>query len=142
MKTHDWMQFFEAYERVDQQKNISIIQGGGGMALHVAGFRQELESKDMLKDMLETITFDFRDWKNAPRSLDRTRAFATLAKAATDIDERMSESSTAVRDHLALFRNWQMTHTPKVIQGIEDIAPHGNFSESGAELKELPEKTK
>lgn len=142
MKTHEWVQFFEAYEHLDQQRNLSILQSGGSMALHVAGFKQEVESKDMLREMLETITFDFKDWRNAPRSLDRTRAFATLAKAATEIDERMSESSTAVRDHLALFRNWQMTHTPKVIQGIEDIAPHGNFSDSGADLKELPEKTK
>lgn len=142
MKSNDWLLFFEGYDRLDQQRNMSIIQGGGGMALHVAGFKQDLESKEMLREMLEAIHFDFRDWKNAPRSMDRTRAFATLSKAATDIDERMSESSTAVRDHLAVFKNWQMKHNQSNVKGIEDVAPHGNFSDSGAELKELPEKTK
>lgn len=142
MKMSDWTPFFEAYDRIDQQRNMSIVQSGGGMALHVAGFKQELDSKDILKDMLEAISYDFKDWKNAPRSTERTRAYSMLAKAVKDIDERMSESSTAVRDHLAVFKSWQMSHNRKTVQGIEDIAPHGNFSESGAELKELPEKTK
>jgi len=143
LKTADWISFFERYDRTEQQRFMSIIQSGGGMALHMAGFRQDIEAKDMLRDMLETINFDFKDWKNAPRSKDRTMAFATLAKAATGIDERLSESSTAVRDHLAVFKQWQMTHSAAGgVKGIEDIAPHGNFSESGAELKELPEKTK
>lgn len=142
LKTNDWVAFFERYDRNEAQKSLSIIQGGSGMALHTAGFRQEIESKDILKDMMETLHYDFKDWKNAPRSKDRTMAFATLVKAVTVIDERMSESSTAVRDHLAIFKAWQMTHTPGNVKGIEDIAPHGNFSESGAELKELPEKTK
>lgn len=142
MKTNDWVVFFEQYDRSDQQKSLSIIQSGGGMALHVAGFKQDIEAKEMLREMAEAIHFDFKDWKNQPRSAERTRAFATLTKAATAIDERMSESSTAVRDHLALFKSWQMTNSPQKVQGIEDVAPHGNFSESGADLKELPEKTK
>lgn len=142
MKMADWVAFFERYDRAEQHKSLAIVQGGSSMALHVAGFRQDIETKEMLRDMMETINFDFKDWKNAPRSLDRTRAFATLAKAATGIDERLSESSTAVRDHLAVFKQWQMTHSPSQVKGIEDIAPHGNFSESGADLKELPEKTK
>lgn len=140
MKTNDWITFFEMYDRPEQSRNLSIIQGGSGMALHVAGFKQEIESKEILKDMLEAINFDFKDWKNAPRSTERTRAFSMLAKAVKDIDERMSESSTAVRDHLTVFKNWQMTHNQKTVKGIEDVAPHGNFSDSGAELKELPEK--
>lgn len=142
MKIDAWMVFFDQYNRIEQQKSLAILQGGGAMALHVAGFKQDFDTKDMLKDMMETIVFDFKDWKNAPRSLDKTRALATLAKAATGIDERLSESSTAVRDHLALFKQWQMTHAPGVVKGIDDVAPHGNFSESGADLKELPEKTK
>ncbi len=142
MKTNDWVAFFDRYERTEQQKSMSIVQSGGGMALHVAGFKQDVEAKDMLREMMETIHFDFKDWKNAPRSIERTRAFATLSKAATDIDERLSESSTAVRDHLAVFKQWRMDHAPSTVKGIEDVAPHGNFSESGAELKELPEKTK
>lgn len=142
MKSTDWVSFFEMYDRAEQQKSMSIVHGGGGMALHTAGFRQDIESKDMLREMMEAIHFDFRDWKNTPRSAERTRAFATLTKAATAIDERMAESSTAVRDHLAVFKSWQMTHSHNNVTGIEDLAPHGNFSESGAELKELPEKTK
>lgn len=142
MKSADWVSFFERYDRTEQQRSMAIVQGGSGMALHKAGFRQEIETKDMLRDMLETINFDFKEWKNAPLGKERTMAFATLAKAATGIDERLSESSTAVRDHLAIFKQWQMTHAPSSVKGIEEIAPHGNFSESGAELKELPEKTK
>lgn len=142
MKSADWVAFFERYDRTEQQRCMAIVQGGSGMALHKAGFRQEIETKDMLRDMLDTINFDFKEWKNAPLSKERTMAFATLAKAATGIDERLSESSTAVRDHLAVFKQWQMTHSPGAVKGIEEIAPHGNFSESGAELKELPEKIK
>jgi len=142
MKTSDWVTFFDMYDRPEQSKNLSIVNGGSGMALHIAGFKQEMESKEILRDMLEAINFDFKDWKNSPRSMERTRAYSMLAKAVKDIDERMSESSTAIRDHLALFKNWQMAHNQQTVKGIEDVAPNGNFSDSGFELKELPEKAK
>ncbi len=140
MKTTDWVSFFDQYDRAEGQRSMSIVQSGGGMALHVAGFKQDIEAKEMLREMLEAVHFDFKDWKNAPRSPERTRAFALLTKAAATIDERMAESSTAVRDHLSVFRSWQMSHSNKKVPGIEDVAPHGNFTESGADLPELPEK--
>jgi hypothetical protein len=141
MRTTDWFNFFDQYDRPESARAMSIVQSGGGMALHVAGFRQELESKTMLKEMMEAVHYDFMDWKNQPRSESKTRALSTLVKAAAQIDERMSESTTAVRDHLQTFKQWNMRHAAKNIKGIEEIAPGGNFSESGAELKELPEKT-
>jgi hypothetical protein len=141
MRTNDWVPFFDAYDRNDAQRALSVIQNGPQMALHVAGFRQELESKDMLREMMEAVMFDFRDWKNQPRSTDKTKALATLTKAAAQIDERMSESSTAIQDHLQQFKAWKIKQNEKSVKSIEELAPHGNFSESGTDIKELPEKT-
>ncbi len=141
MRTNDWVQFFEQYDRSDAQRAMTIVNNGPTMALHVAGFRQELESKEMLREMMEAVMFDFRDWKSQPRSVDKTKALTALTKAASQIDERMSESSTAIQDHLQAFKAWKIKQSEKSVKSIDELAPHGNFSESGQELKELPEKT-
>jgi hypothetical protein len=86
--------------------------------------------------MLETLYFDFRDWKTQPRSEERTKALALLAKSATIIDERLSQADTAMRDSLKAFEQFRMQHAQLEVQDVRDLAPDGNFTGSGAKLLE------
>lgn len=138
LKTKEWLTFFEDYETTDQANSVAVLQGGPAMALHVTGFRQNLECKEMLKDMLEGLYFDFRDWQTRPTSVNKTRALTGIAKAAVGLDVRMSEADSALRDSLKAFEAFRMEHSQKGVKSIDEIAPHGNFTESGEEIKELP----
>ena len=138
LKTQEWFTFFEDYETTDQANSVAVLQGGPAMALHITGFRQNLECKEMLKDMLEGLYFDFREWQTRPQSVNKTRAMTGIAKAAVGLDVRMSEADSALRDSLKAFEAFRMEHAQKGVKSIDEIAPHGNFTESGEELKELP----
>lgn len=141
LKTNEWLHFFENYDRGDTSKSISVLHGGPSSALHHAGFQQNLESKEMLREMMEGIYFDFKDWKAQPMSVNKTRALTNLAKSATQIDVRLSEADSALRDSLKAFEAFRMEHAQKGVQSIDDLAPQGNFTESGIDIKELPPKS-
>jgi hypothetical protein len=138
MKTQDWVDFFELYDKAERSKSLAILSNGPAMALHATGFQQHLESKEMLREMQEALFFDFRDWKEQPRSLNKTRAMTGIAKASTQVDVRLSEADSALRESLKAFEHFRMEHAEAEIKSIDDIAPHGNFTESGADIKELP----
>ena len=138
LKTQDWIDFYDAYESSEKSMSMAILQNGPAMALHATGFQQHLESKEMLREMQESLYFDFRDWKAQPRSITKTRAMTSIAKAATQVDVRLSEADSALRESLKAFEQFRMEHAQKGVKSIEDLAPHGNFTESGADIKELP----
>jgi len=138
LKTQDWIDFYDAYEASEKSMSMAILQNGPAMALHATGFQQHLESKEMLREMQESLYFDFRDWKSQPRSITKTRAMTSIAKAATQVDVRLSEADSALRESLKAFEQFRMEHAQKGVKSIEDLAPHGNFTESGADIKELP----
>jgi len=138
LKTQDWVDFFEEYDKSIQSKSIAVLQNGPAMALHVNGFGQNLETKEILREMQEALYFDFRDWKEQPRSRDKTTALTKLAKAATSVDVRLSEADSALRESLKAFEQFRMKHSQGVVKSIEEVAPHGEFTDSGMDLKELP----
>lgn len=138
LKTSDWMAFFEEYETTEAASSVAVLQGGPATALHITGFQQNLECKEMLKEMMEGLYFDFKEWKAQPRSVNKTRAMTNIAKAATQIDVRMSEADSALRDSLKAFEAFRMEHAQKGVKSIDDVAPAGNFTESGVDIKELP----
>jgi hypothetical protein len=138
LKTSEWVSFFEEYDKTEQSKAMAILHNGPAMALYTTGFRQNLESKQMLKDMMESMYFDFRDWEAQPRSSEKTRALTALAKAASQADQRLSEADNALRDSLKAFEQFRMKHEQQKVKGIEELAPAGNFSDSGSSFRELP----
>lgn len=138
MKTQDWVDFFGLYDNAEKSKSLAILSNGPAMALHATGFQQHLESKEMLREMQEALYFDFRDWKEQPRSPVKTNAMTNIVKAASQVDVRLSEADSALRESLKAFEQFRMEHARRNVRSIDEIAPHGNFSESGADIKELP----
>jgi hypothetical protein len=137
LRTEDWVEFYDEYESMESARAISILQGGPSMALHMTGFEQHLESKEMLRTMQEGLFFDFLDWQKQPRSLERTRAMTSLAKSASAVDVRLSESDSALRESLKAFEQFRMKHAQEEVRGIDELAPAGTFTDSGAQMKEL-----
>jgi len=137
LKADDWVDFYEQYEKSEASKALAILQNGPAMALHMTGFQQHLESKEMLRTMQEGMFFDFLDWQKQPRSVNRTKAMTALAKGASVVDVRLSESDSALRESLKAFEQFRMKHAQQEVKGIDVLAPTGTFTDSGAPMKEL-----
>ncbi len=135
LSVEDWAQLYQDYD-VQRANALSIVQVGPSMALHKMGFSQALESKTILKEMLEGLYFDFREWKTQPLSERRTKSMTAIAKAAVMVDDRLSQADSAIKDSLKAFEQFRMKHADQTPKDMKDLAPAGNFSGSGAKLLE------
>lgn len=139
LRTDEWAQLLQNSSE-QKSKTLAILQVGPAMAMHAAGFSQELESKAILQEMQESIYFDFLEWKKQPRSEARTKMMSLNAKSMTLIDERLSESNSLVKDSLKQFEKFRMQQAKKRVSDLRELAPDGNFSGSGAKLLEAKQK--
>lgn len=140
LKVQDWSAVFEQMDP-RREKTMAILQVGPALALHAAGFQQQIDSKNVLREMLSGIYFDFREWQAQPRSEERTEALVKNARAAVSIDTAMSQSDALLKDTLKGFEVFRMRSAEQgAVKDIRELAPHGNFTGSGAKLLEAPEK--
>jgi hypothetical protein len=135
MKVEDWARLFEQ-SHAQRQQTLAVVQAGPAMALHKMGFAQQIEGKVVLKEVFDGLYFDFKEWQTQPLSLDKTRALTANAKAIAGIDDRLSQADSALADSLKQFEQFRMQHASQVVPAILDIAPSGNFTDSGAKLLE------
>jgi hypothetical protein len=135
LSVEDWSQLLADYD-VQRQNTLAILQVGPSMALHKMGFQQLLDSKTILRDMLEGLYFDFREWKTKDHGINRTRSMTAIAKAATMLDTQLSQSDSALKDSLRAFEQFRMQHAKVTVPGLRDVAPEGNYTQSGARLLE------
>lgn len=138
LRVEDWAQLLEPYE---QQRNntMAIVQVGAAMALHKNGFQQQIDSKSMLRTMQETIFFDFQEWRTKKHGSERSKALSNLAKAAVMVDTQLSQADSAMKDSLKAFEQFRMDTEKKKVPGMQDLAPGGNYTGSGAKLLEAPD---
>lgn len=139
LRVEDWAKLYQDYD-VQRNQAMAIVQVGPSMALHKMGFQQGLESKTILKEMLEGVYFDFREWKTKPMSESRTRAITGLAKAAVMLDLQLSQADSALKDSLRAFEQFRMQHSQMQVPDVRSVAPAGNYTGSGARLLEAPVK--
>lgn len=138
LRIEEWAALLQAYEG-QKSKTLAILQVGPAMALHQAGFQQELESKAIMREMQETMYFDFQEWKKKPQSPEKTKMLVNLAKGVTLLDERLMESNSLLKDSLKQFEQFRMQHARQQVADMRELAPDGNFTGSGAKLLEAPE---
>jgi hypothetical protein len=135
LRVEDWSLLLEEYE-VQRQNTLAIVQGGAAMALHKMGFQQQIETKTMMREMMEGLFFDFREWKTMPLSPSRTKALTSIAQAAARVDIQLSQADSALKESLRAFEAFRMQHSQIGVQDMKQLAPAGNYSGSGARLLE------
>lgn len=135
LRVEDWAVVL-AGENELKSKALAILQVGPAMALHMSGFEQNIESKTILKDMQAATYFDFKDWQVQSRSFQRTQAMGFLVKSACSLDSQLSQADAALRESLKQFEKFRMQHSQQQVVDIREVAPAGNFSQSGARLLE------
>lgn len=135
LRVEDWAKLLEDYE-VTRQQTLAILQVGPSLALHKMGFQQSIDTKTILKETMEALYFDMREWKVQPRSSFRTQALTSLAKGMVQVDTQLSQADSALKDSLKAFEQFRMQHAEKAVPDLRVIAPDGNFTGSGIRLLE------
>ena len=135
LKVEDWAQLLSDYD-VQRRNAMAIVQVGPSLALHKMGFQQAIDSKTILKETMEALYFDMREWKAEPRSESRTTALTRIARGMVQLDAQLSQADSALKDSLRAFEQFRMQHAQASVPGIKDLAPDGNYSNSGAKLLE------
>jgi hypothetical protein len=139
LRVEEWNEALKEYDQLN--RGVAILQVGPAMALHMTGFNQTIETKVMLRQMLEGVYFDFKEWQAQPRSFDKTKAMALQAKAACQLDFQLSQADSALRESLKAFEQFRMKHAQMSVVDIQELAPGGNFSGSGVKLLEQKPQT-
>ncbi len=133
LRVEDWAVLLEQYDQA-KQNTLAIVQVGASMALHKTGIQQAIDSKSMLRTMQEALFFDFQEWKTKKHGSERTKALAALAKSAVLVDTQLSQADSAMKDSLKAFEQFRMETEKKAVPGMDQIAPGGNYTGSGAKL--------
>jgi hypothetical protein len=137
LRVEDWAVLFDGnYEA--KENALAIAQVGPALALHKLGFQQNVDSKSMLRIMQEALFFDLMQWKTQPLSGEKTKAMTAIARSAVMVDEQLSSSDSALKDSLKAFEQFRMKHGESRVTGLNDLAPAGNFTGSGARLLDAP----
>lgn len=143
IKVEDWAVLLEGRD-VEKSNALAIVQVGPSLALHKMGFQQAIDSKTILRETMEALYFDLKEWKTRPLSASRTKAMTTIARGMVQIDAQLSQADSALKDSLKAFEQFRMQHSESMVPDIRDLAPAGNYSNSGAKLLEAtnPEEDK
>jgi len=137
LRVEDWAILFRD-NYAAKENALAIVNVGPSLALHKLGFQQNIDSKSMLRTMQEGLFFDFMEWKAQPISANKTKAMTAIARSAVMVDEQLSQADSALKDSLKAFEQFRMKHGENRARDMQEIAPGGNYSGSGAKLLEAP----
>ncbi len=137
LTVEQWTVLLADYDHRRDQ-TLAIVNGGQAMALHKLGFQQNLESKIILRDMLDSLYFDFREWRAKPQSSAKTKAMTAIARSAVLVDTQLSQADSALKESLKAFEHFRIKQQEQGVADIRDLAPGGNFTGSGMKLLEAP----
>jgi hypothetical protein len=121
----------------DQQNALSILRSGPEHAYRKAGFRVIVQSKSVLRRMVEGLAEDFEDWMAQPTSREKSRALVGLATAAVKLDDQLQEGGEDLEKIMKLFERTHIETRQVQATPVNELAEAGTFSRSGVPLVEM-----
>lgn len=116
---------------------ITLLRAGPDLAFHHLGLEQAIESKQMIQRAQRIAYFTLEEVAQQPGTQpDKVKAVGILTKALIESHEALSTSDMALKDVLKGFERFRMTSPEPQPPDIKELAPSGNYSDSGKEVKE------
>lgn len=137
MKIADWERIYSD-RRSERREIVNIIRNGPDYTRHVLGFIQSVQIKESLKELVSVLHFDMQELKHQRANGEKTKALSTIANTLIKIDEKLSTNDVSLKEEFKNYERIQLEHVKADIKGMHELAPDGNFTGSGKELKELP----
>lgn len=118
------------------ERYMGLLTADPRLALFHLRLEQQVESKNMLQRAQEIAYFTLEEVALKPGTgPDKVKAVGVLTKSIVDCHEALSTSDMALRDVLKQFERFRMEHPLVPPPDIKQLAPKGNFSGSGADIK-------
>ncbi len=137
VKIEDWAKLLS--NTSDKQVMLHISRNGPTAAFHHLGFRQQVEIKEVLTEMVEIIYDDMKQLKSKAASPDKIKMMSMLNKMTLDIKKELSTQDKILKDTLEDFKAWRISNTKADVPPIEDIAELRAYTNSGTKLLESGE---
>jgi hypothetical protein len=119
------------------ERQLNLLVASPQLALHILQVEQQVESKQMLKDVQRCAYFTYMEVANKPGTdAAKIKAMGVLAKTVIDSHEALSTSDTVLGDVLKKFEKFRMERPEASPQSMAQLAPRGNFTGSGIKAKD------
>jgi hypothetical protein len=123
------------------ERYMGLLQAPASLAFFHLRIDQTLESKDMIRRAQEIAYHTLEEVSLKPgTSVEKVKCLVGLTKAITDCHEALSTSDMALKDVLQQFEKFRVVHPQIPPPSIQQLAPHGNFTDSGVESEEKSAK--
>lgn len=132
----EWGRFL--YNRTAMyDRHLSLLQGPPSLVFFHLRLEQTIESKKMIQRVQEIAYHNLEEVNTRIGTTpDKIKSIAMLGKTVLECHEALSTSDMALKDILSNFERWRMEHPQQNPPAINELAPNGNFTGSGADAKE------
>lgn len=114
----------------------ALYNGPPSLAFFHLRLEQTIESKRMIQRVQEIAYHTVEEIATkSGTGPDKVKAIGILAKVVTECHNALSTSDMALKDVLQQFERFRMENPSQHPPSINELAPEGNFSRSGADEK-------
>jgi hypothetical protein len=125
------------------ERHIDLQMAQPNLALHLIHVNQQIESKDMIQEVQRHAYFLFMELANKPGTDPaKTKGMAVMGKLVLEAHEALSTSDMALKDVLKNFEKFRMERPMAIPPPMKELAPKGNFSNSGIDAEKVTEPSK
>jgi hypothetical protein len=118
------------------ERFMGLLTAPPKLAFYHLRLDQQIESKKMIQRVQEIAYFALEEIDQKPGvSIDKVKSINLLGKIVIEAHAALSTSDMALKDTLKQFEQWRMEHPQLLPPGIQQLAPSGNFSNSGLDGK-------
>lgn len=139
MKMADWSIIFD--KDTNKRTNMNILRAGPDYARYVLGFAQKAQIRQTMEEVANIMHFDLQALRFKPESPEKTKELATMASTLMKLEDKLNTNATSIQNDIAIFERVRVAHLKADIPSIEDFARLGNYTGSGAELKEIDKES-
>lgn len=115
---------------------LACLHGSPDQARFRAGFQPMIEGKKTLKDAYRTIHFMIEGLRGRPDSKEAASMIAMLSKELAGLYNAIYGDGAGLEDVLREFKAFMLQPEDPKIKPLKDLAPLGNFSNSGVKFIE------
>jgi len=115
---------------------LSAYSGSPAQALYRAGFNPRIDGKRALTDVQRSIHFRLEATRSMPDNSETASIISRLAKELAAIHQVLYGEGAGLEEVLRKFQQLRMANKDPNVVDIRNLAPNGNFSNSGVKSKE------
>jgi len=115
---------------------MASLHGSPGQALYRAGFNPRIDGAVSLKDLQRTLHYRLEATRMMPDNTDTASILSRLSNQLLTVHQVLYGEGAGLEDTLRKFREFRMELKKVEATPIHELAPHGNYSNSGAKEKE------